>query len=423
MKTRLPSLKLGESGTLVLRLPRDWPESDGGIAWWWGAGVKAAQHGVVERLSDLPPFTRGARVQVWSPATDTLLARVTLPTRTRAKILQALPFALEDQVLGEPESQSYSYRPQADGSLAVAVSERRRLQAWTGALQAAGCHAACLCPATLKVPYNEGHWSLAVEDGEGILRTGPMAGLACALSADGSVPMTLSIALREARDAEHSPVGLVVYNPPAGLDAAAWSEALQLPVETRALDYWAESPTSPPPINLLEREFAGKGGDSLPLAKLRPAAIMLAIWMLVGFGFNLWEWWQLKHTHKAQQTEMLALFKNSFPNAKLVGEPAPLMARQLAALQSGSGSLAPGDLLPLLASAAPALQSSPQVRLRMLQYAESSLTLDLTLADFQGMETLKNALSAYGLQAEVLSANNREGAVDGRLKLMAGGRP
>lgn len=423
MKTRLPSLKMSDSGTLVLRLPRDWPESEAGVAWWWGAGAKAAQHGVVEQLSDLPPFTRGARVQVWSPATDTLLARVMLPTRTRAKILQALPFALEEQVLGEPENQSYSYRPQADGSLAVAVSERRRLQAWTDALQAAGRSAASLCPATLKVPYDEGHWSLGAENAESILRTGPMSGLACELSADLSVPMTLSIALREARDNEQLPMGLVVYNPPAGLDVAAWSEALQLPVEARAQDYWAQSPTSPPPINLLEREFAGKGGDSLPLAKLRPAAIMLAIWMVVGFGFNLWEWWQLKHTYSAQRAEMLALFKNSFPTAKLVGDPAPLMARSLTALQSGSGSLAPGDMLPLLASAAPALQTASQTRLRTLQYAESNLTLDLTLADFQAMETLKNAFIAHGLQAEVLSANNREGAVDGRVKLKAGGRP
>lgn len=423
MTTRMPSLKLSESGTLVLRLPRDWPESGAAIPWWWGAGAKAAQHGVVEQLSDLPPFTRGARVQVWSPATDTLLARVILPTRTRAKILQALPFALEDQVLGEPESQSYSYRPQADGSLAVAVSERRRLQAWTDALQAAGRSAANLCPATLKVPYEEGRWSLAAEDEEGMLRTGPMSGLACALSADLSVPLTLSIALREAREGVQPPAGLVVYNPPTGLDVAAWSEALQLPVEARVQDYWAQGPTSPPPINLLEREFAGSGGDSLPLAKLRPAAIMLAIWMVVGFGFNLWEWWQLKHAYSAQRAEMLALFKTSFPTAKLVGEPAPLMARNLAALQSGSGSLAPNDLLPLLTSAAPALQSAPQAHLRTVQYAENSLTLDITVADFQGMETLKSAFISHGLQAEVLSANNREGAVDGRVKLKAGGRP
>ena len=40
MKTRLPSFKLGESGTLVLRLPRDWPESEGRIAWWWGTAPR-----------------------------------------------------------------------------------------------------------------------------------------------------------------------------------------------------------------------------------------------------------------------------------------------------------------------------------------------------------------------------------------------
>ena len=422
MKTVLPTFRLSDSGTLVLRLPPDWPEQEGRVAWWWGTGASATKHGVVERLSELPAFTRGARTQLWSPATDTLLARATLPTRARAKILQALPFALEEQILGEPEGQSFSYRVQEDGSLAVAVTARSRIQAWMGALQAAGLVGISACPATLKIPYEEGNWSLAADEDEGILRTGPMSGLACAIEADLAVPMTLMLALREAIASSQAPAGLIVFNPPAGLDAAAWSEALQLPVEIRAQDYWAVSPGSAPPINLLDREFSPGGGSGLPVAKLRPAAIMLAVWMVVGFGFNLWEWWRLDRANTAQQAEMLALFKRSFPEAKLVGSPAPLMERNLAALQAGSGGLAASDLLPLLETIAPAFQANPQTRLRTVQYGEASVTLDVTLADFQGMEAMKNALVARGLQAEVLSANSREGAVDGRVKVKTGGR-
>ena len=210
MKTMLPTFKLSDSRTLVLRLPSGWPEQEGGrVAWWWGAGANATQHGTVARLSELPAFTHAARTQLWSPATDTLLARATLPTRARAKILQALPFALEEQILGEPEGQSYSYRVQEDGSLAVAVTARSRIQAWMGALQAAGLITLSACPTTLKVPYETGYWSLAADEDEGMLRTGPMSGLACALEADLSVPMTLMLALREASDSAQVPAGLI----------------------------------------------------------------------------------------------------------------------------------------------------------------------------------------------------------------------
>ena len=423
MKTMLPTFRLSDSSTLVLRLPSDWPEQEGGrVAWWWGTGANAAKHGMVARLSELPAFTHGARTQLWTPATDTLLTRASLPTRARAKILQALPFALEEQILGEPEGQSFSYRVQEDGSLAVAVTARNRIQAWMGALQAAGLVAVSACPSTLKIPYEAGYWSLAADEDEGILRTGPMSGLACTLAADLAVPMTLTLALREATASSQVPAGLIVLNPPAGLDAAAWSDALQLPVEIRAQDYWAINPGSAPPINLLEREFSPGGDSGLPLTKLRPAAIILAVWMVLGLSRNLWEWRQLDSTHKTQQAEMLALFKRSFPEAKLVGSPAPLMERNLAALQAGSGGLAASDLLPLLETLAPAFQANPQTRLRTVQYGEASVTLDVTLADFQAMETMKNALVARGLQAEVLSANSREGAVDGRVKVKTGGR-
>lgn len=422
MKTVLPAFRLSDNNTLVLRLPPGWPEQEGEVAWWWGAGASAAKRGVVARLSELPAFTRGARTQLWSPATDTLLTRTTLPTRARAKILQALPFALEEQILGEPEGQSFSYRVQEDGSLAVAVTARSRIQEWLGAVQAAGLVAISACPGTLKVPYETGYWSLAADEGAGMLRTGPMSGLACALETDLAVPMTLMLALREAIIGSQAPAGLIVFNPPAGLDTAAWSEALQLPVEARAQDYWATNPGSTPPINLLEREFSPGGDSVLPLTKLRPAAIMLAVWMVVGFGFNLWEWWRLDQANTAQQAEMLALFKRSFPEAKLVGSPAPLMERNLTALQAGSGGLAAHDLLPLLESIAPAFQATPQTRLRTIKYGEASVTLDVTLGDFQAMEAMKNALVARGLQAEVLSANSREGAVEGKVKVKTGGR-
>jgi type II secretory pathway component PulL len=98
------------------------------------------------------------------------------------------------------------------------------------------------------------------------------------------------------------------------------------------------------------------------------------------------------------------------------------MERNLAALRSGSGGATPGDLLPLLASAGSVIRATPDTRLRGVQYGEASLTLELTLKDFQAMEVMKNALAGRGLNAEVLSANSREGLVEGRMRIRAGGR-
>ncbi|MDA8421318.1 MAG: type II secretion system protein GspL, partial [Pseudomonadota bacterium] len=87
-----------DRGVLSLRLPAGWPENAQPVSWWWCGAQKDMRHGVVMQLGELPMALRGGRVWVWTPAADTMLAQVTLPTSSRARIAQALPYALEDQL-------------------------------------------------------------------------------------------------------------------------------------------------------------------------------------------------------------------------------------------------------------------------------------------------------------------------------------
>src|SRR3989344_5456764 len=140
--------------TLELLLPRGWPESKGLVRWRLREGPGAAPHGQVTELNQIPGVGAMTRVQVWTPPSDSLLTRVTLPTRSRAKIQQALPFALEEQIIGEPEQLHFSYRIQEDNSLAVAVTSRERMQSWLAQLTAAGLRPTGLWPPILSLPLD-----------------------------------------------------------------------------------------------------------------------------------------------------------------------------------------------------------------------------------------------------------------------------
>ncbi|MHB8347811.1 MAG: type II secretion system protein GspL, partial [Acidiferrobacterales bacterium] len=132
------SFRTPERGMLSLRLPAGWPEDGLPVLWWWRAGDGETRHGQVAQLAELPAELRAAHVWVWTPAAETMLAQITLPTSSRARIAQALPYALEDQLLGEPESLHFAYRVQGGGSLTVGVTARTRLQAWVDALKTSG---------------------------------------------------------------------------------------------------------------------------------------------------------------------------------------------------------------------------------------------------------------------------------------------
>src|SRR5712671_5913314 len=114
-------------------------------SWRRAVSTGAVRQGSQRGLEGLAP---AEEIIVWTPAAETLLLRASLPTRSAAKIVQALPYALEEQLIEPPERLHFAYTREADGSLAVAVTSRERMDRWLSALAAAGLEPTRLAPVT-----------------------------------------------------------------------------------------------------------------------------------------------------------------------------------------------------------------------------------------------------------------------------------
>ncbi len=432
---------------LDLVLPRGWPDSGSPVFWRWRRRGDKPQTGQVTDLRQLPEATRGARAYVWTPAGDTVLTSATLPTRSPRKIIQALPFALEDRLLGDPESLHFAYRTETDGSLSVAVTAHERLRHWTQALAQADIKPVMLCPATLLVPWALDCWSLAFAADEVLVRTGGASGFVTPLSSatpptamDGGSaereavptgtnagavfpPPLLVAALQEAARIKKTPEYLVAFNVPAGFPAESWGAQLQVPVRVEPASMWDKQEDPSAPLNLLQGQFEQKGQLSGSLRPYFPAAAMLLIWMLGNIGVDLSDWWKLRRQHQEHTREMTSLLLTSFPETKTVLDPAAQLQRNIDALLARTGNR-DRDLLPLLGKTATALRADPRVRLRGLRFADQSLTLELSWPAAGSPDAVKAALEAAGLRTEVLALTPRAGEVDGRLRLLpAAARP
>lgn len=395
-----------------LRLPRGWPEADASVRWWGHAGSTGDDDaGHAENLAQLPSALRAAPVHVWTPAGDTLLTHVKLPTRSRARILQALPYALEDQLLDEPEALHFAYVREADGELAVAVTQRARLNVWLEILKGAGVRPASLCPANLALPLYPRTWSTAFVDDELWVRSGEHAGFVTLATGDAPPPL-LTAALKEAAMRSDAPQSLVVFAAPSGFDAESWSRVLQLPVMTETADFWRDA--RPPALNLLQADF-GHAAHLRQLARpLRPAIVMLALWLLITVVIDVAEWLRLRRVHGAYLAEMHEIYRQSFGTA--AHSPYEQMKRGIETLQTRGGG--PADLLPLLTRIAPTLQAQqPRMKLHSIKYADRGVTLELALPNYQALDAVKNSLQAANLDVEVLAANGRGNEVDGRLRV------
>lgn len=354
---------------------------------------------------------RGTSIEVRTPPHETLLTSVTLPTQSRAKVAQALPFALEEQILGEPEQFHFAYRPLGDGRFAVAVTAKKRLAAWQDALISAGLAPDVLCPANLRLPWGNGDWSVFFEAEMLSVRTGAFEGFST--FGDSSTPPPLfAAALSEARAQGSGPARLRLYNAPPGFDPSAWA-VLDLPI-----DHAAQDPCTvvgePPPFNLLR----GSDDDRNPLLEaVRPALVLLGLWVVAGFLIHLVQWTRLHAIESHQNAEMVALFKRSFPQQTEIVDPAAQMRQAVARLKQQSGFMGQNDLLPLLERVAQSVSTGAPLLLRGLNYRQDHLRLSVTAPGFRALDAFTGRLRAHGLQVKVLTADSRGGVVRGRMEV------
>lgn len=406
------------TNVLELFLPHGWPQSQGSIHWTARTGTSITS-GKVDTLEELPAHVRRHVLLVWTPPADTLLTQARLPTRNRRKIAQALPYALEEQLLGDPTDLHFAYQRDNEDTLAVAVTARERMQTWLQALHDARLQPTRLCPATLSLPLDVDDWALAFVDGWIWLRTAPYSGIVCRATENGP-PALVAAALQEARGTTQMPMRMTIFNAPPDFAPDKWTVALELEIALSEQSLWEARLNATPPINLLQGDFAPARGLRKQLRPLLPAAIIASVWLMGTFAFTVGNWWQLDRKHRSYQQAMTGLFRQAFPDAKVVLDPALQMQRNLETLQIQTGGAGSRDLLPLLASVAPVMRANPQASLRTLKYEDARITLDLRLPDFEALEKIRNAMNANSkLSAEVLAANSRGSEVEGRLRIEA----
>jgi len=406
----------GPSGGSVLRLPPGWPAVGGQVDWYSWDTQGRHSSGEAASLDTLPPAVHAGAMHVWTAAADTLLTQVRLPPASRAKMMQALPFALEDQVSSEPEQLNFCVDRAGvtNGTLAVAITGRERLAEWSGAFSAAGLSPRSLCPVICAVPWEEGEWTLTWDRHETWLRTGRSSGLCCT-GEWSAVRRLLEITLAEARAGKHGPQRLLLINAPEDVDKPELQATLGIAAARSTADPFTRWPADLP-FNLLESGTASANdGPRRALRAFGPALVCLALWAGLWLITDIIEWTRLRSEDVTQREAMTALFRQSFPDARSIVDPALQMERNLAQLQGARGPGQASDFLSLLSRASPALLL--EGKLTSVKYDGSALQVDMEFAAQASAEAARAALAGRGLKADIVDSKAHGGRVLARLRI------
>jgi general secretion pathway protein L len=405
------------SETLVIRLRA----AEEAPASWLIVDRSGGRSGPVHTgpLADALNLAEGRSTVLLLPAGDVALAEPELPLRGGARLAQAVPFALEEQLASEIESVHFAVGTKSIGAAGtpVAFVARSLMDRWQTACDAAGIHPNAAYADTAALPVSPGACTLLLD--EQMLFVRRADGVPYALDAN-PLAAALDLALGDGTDAAENVVFLASpadYEENRDTIEGLRSRTATLQVKLLpdgTLPLLATQVQNDAGVNLLQGPYAARSSMSVRLREWRLPAALAAATALVfvaGQGFAIWK---LGQAEKKLDAEIAAVFAAAMPGQKSV-DPRAQMQGVL-----GSGGAKRDALLPAVAALAAAVAQAPQTKVESMSFRGDALELRLTAPTVEALDSIKQALSQGGLNAELQSATPRGQSFEGRLQVRLG---
>jgi general secretion pathway protein L len=362
-------------------------------------------------LEQVIALAAGRKLVVFVPGAEVRLTQVQVPARQPAKVLQAAPFVLEDQLAEDIETLHFALGPrQADGVFPVAVASHAHMEEWLTPFRQHELMPDQVVPETLALPWDQsGPWSVLPEPHQLTARTGAFAGFSC-------VPEDFELFLQLAEAGTPHPLRVLV---PLGSqeDYTRLQRPLELlPGFNHPLEALVRNLRPAQSINLLQGHYSQREGLERFWKPWRFAAGLLAAAFLLGVVTNTAEAIRFGHAAKAQDAANEARFGQLFPGQRIAALDLNTQVEQQARiLQGGNGQ---GGLMKLMQAAADSLTAVPGLTLNVAELRENALYLDLSGPDLQALEHLRAWFAAHhGVAMDVVTADSGEGGAKIRIKL------
>ncbi len=319
-----------------------------------------------------------------------------LPPMPASRRMAAATFALEDQLAGPVEGNAVVLdAPAAEGAILARVTARSLLAALD---RHAPRFARIVAEPDLAPPGAGWRWC-GRDDGGFVRRADGSAFPVGPRGSDGDLPPELAIALAQATRAGTMPAEVSVELPVDSSDCGRWSERVGIAFRAGAPWRWDDAKTfsrAPDLRAALAPERAGLPRGSLARLFV-PAAALCALALLLHVAATAGTWVAQRIELARTERALVDVAAQAGVRDATVENAAANLAREHAARRHRAGLAAPGDALPLLARAAPAVAALPAGSLKSASYAARAWTFDLAAIDDTTLSTLVHRIAADGV--------------------------
>jgi len=412
--------------TLVIQLPAD---GSGDAAWIsvdaMGAGTSQPQQGTLEQAAAV---AADKQLAVLLPSAVVLRLQSNLPLKGYTKILQALPFALEDQLAQDVDVLHFAIGERnTQGLLPVAVVEEKRLRNYLQQLETARLFPTLVyaeSDAILPVPATTVVWinnsEIIIRQPDGTSSVSDIEELETIMSLKFPTPSDTSAANNnvliycsaEANNA-HQELWESLRNRAQSLDIKL--------VSNRGIGKLAGAIINKPGINLLQGQFSIKTDLFSWWPFWRNAAILLLAAGIMSVVSDAAALFQLKQKEAQLDTAAERILSDTFPSAAGAADP----WGQLQSRLQGSGTISVGgpDFIDALVVLAEALDKSSDIKVDALNFRSGIIDLRLEAPAVKNIDAFRQAINDSGrFSATIQSANPTDNVIKGRVQVKAQGR-
>jgi general secretion pathway protein L len=349
-----------------------------------------------------------------------LCVPVSLPKIKRRQLETALPYALEDFVLGEvADSHVVPGEKLANGDTVLYSVDKRWLSSFVEACEAARLRLRRVIPEYGVLPVQAGEWSVAWDGKDGFLATSPNVGGPLGRGLDSAPPAALTLRLA---GEQQKPAALRYYRvAPADVsDMPPWQGLPTPVVAAERAWHWSRAAVGADAPNLLWGKFAPRARVQEWWPRLRPPLVLLmALFVVEALGSNL-QWWQLAMEKHRIERQMDSLFQETFGADATVVDAPLQMRRSLARVRHAAGLSDDADFIPLLNSFSSELAAFPGSKVNGLRYADGQMDVDAHIAGRSMLDALQRRLNNLGIRTQAIDVREGDAGVDVRLKLVPG---
>ncbi len=415
---------------LVIRLGR---EPDQQVEWVVADdnGTRRSPPGA-GTLAEAAARAQGRPVIVLVPGIEALTTTVNIPTRSGARLLAALPYALEEHIAADVESMHFAAGDRRDtGERPVAAISRGALDGWIEQLSEAGIQPWKMIPENYGLARIPGTMSVLVDDDYVMFNDGDSLEFVL----EGATPSDALAAAGALEDhgEDDAPVEqsghLVVYCNAADEERLS-HDWIALRHELHSVDInllpdgalprLAVTVASGAGVNLLQGKYGPKADYGSWFRPWRRAAILLLTLAVVGLAGKGADFWRLSKEEATLQSQFMTQVQQFRPTTSNdVRDPLGLVRSIRGSL---GGTQATPVFLASLHELAGALVQNDSADVEAVSYRAGVIDVRLTSPDVETVGNIQQAIGASGQFTATIQSSDRVGErINSRIQIREAG--